>query len=264
MIDKKRMISRFSKAAINYHSTAIAQGRIAKNMIALLHRTKSIKADRVLEIGCGTGLASLLLLQRLFPKHIIFNDICPEMINQVTALVSQQQNLSKQTLKQHCLPQYSFICADAETCTLPEDLDLIISCSTLQWFADLGTFFKRCHSALQTGGMLAFSTFGKENMREVRATTQTGLNYLSKHELIAQLQALGYEVLVAQEELLKLTFESPLHVLSHLKQTGVTGIKNHHWTKTELRSYCAEYTKHYTVDTQVTLTYHPIYIIAKK
>ncbi|WP_206531820.1 malonyl-ACP O-methyltransferase BioC [Sphingobacterium sp. DR205] len=253
-IDKQRVRSRFSRAAMSYHSTAVIQGQIAEKMITLLQGFIPMRPDRVLEIGCGTGLFSSLLLQHFLPKHIIFNDISPEMITRVTDMVKSQ----------HPSSQYCFICDDAESCPLPEQLDVIASCSTIQWFERRGSFFARCHSALLENGILAFSTFGEENMREMSATTQVGLSYGSKSELVAELVALGYEILLAEEELLRLYLESPLQVLNHLKQTGVTGITSHGWTKGKLQAYCNAYTARYTVGREVTLTYHPIYIIAKK
>jgi len=268
-IDKQRVRFRFSKAAPSYHSTAVIQGQIAEKMITLLQRFIPMRPDRVLEIGCGTGLFSRLLLQHLLPKHVFFNDISPEMITQVRDMVKSPAERSAQNLPQESLPQqpssqYSFICDDAESCPFPEQLDVIASCSTIQWFERPDSFFARCHSALLADGMLAFSTFGEENMREMSTTTAVGLGYRSKSELVAELLALDYEILLAEEELLTLYLDSPLQVLDHLRQTGVTGITSHCWTKGKLEAYCNAYTAGYTVGRQVTLTYHPIYIIAQK
>jgi len=264
IIDKQRIKSRFSKAAQSYHVAAVVQGQIAEKMINLLRNIFLIRPDRLLEIGCGTGLFSRLLLQYLSPKHTIFNDICPEMIKSVKSIVLSQQSLTAYSSALHDPQHYSFICADAETCNLPDGLELITSCSTIQWFEDLSAFFARCHTALHANGILAFSTFGEENMREISSTTGIGLTYPTQSALVAELLALDYEILLVEEELLSLTFESPLQVLTHLKKTGVTGIKNHRWTKSKLQAYCTEYIDRYAVGTQVPLTYHPIYIIAKK
>nr|WP_288812324.1 malonyl-ACP O-methyltransferase BioC [uncultured Sphingobacterium sp.] len=254
VMDKQRITSRFSKAASTYQSAAIVQRQVAEKMITLLQGTVPLRAEKVLEIGCGTGIFSRLLLQRLLPKQLFLNDISLEMITQVMAMVRSQ----------HRSIQCSFICGDAEIYPLPKQLDLITSCSTIQWFENPAAFFARCHTLLHADGILAFSTFGEENMREISTTTQVGLTYSSKSSLVAALLALDYEILFAAEELIRLYFDTPLQVLRHLKQTGVTGIKSQSWTKGKLQTYCTVYTARYAVKTQVSLTYHPVYIIAKK
>jgi len=54
-------------------------------------------------------------------------------------------------------------------------------------------------------------------------------------------------------------------VLKHLKQTGVTGTEKRIWTRSRLQSFCKEYTTRFSdAAGNVNLTYHPIYIIARK
>jgi malonyl-ACP O-methyltransferase BioC len=249
MMDKQRIRARFSKAASNYQSAAVAQYEIAKKMIRLMQEKIQPRPQNVLEIGCGTGLFSRLILQHIKPKKMVLNDICPEMMPEIMDILTSS---------------HTFSCADAETYAFPKDINLIASCSTIQWFNNPRAFFENCYASLPNSGILAFSTFGHDNMHEINATAHVGLTYQSKSALIAELLALNYTILIAQEEHVQLYFESPLQVLAHLKQTGVTGIKNHRWTKGTLRAFCDQYTCRYGTEKGVSLTYHPIYIIAKK
>jgi len=74
-----------------------------------------------------------------------------------------------------------------------------------------------------------------------------------------------YQIVYSREEKLKLSFASPLEVLKHLKETGVTGIRRQSWTRGELDDFCRRYREQYTApDGTVPLTYHPIYMICKK
>jgi biotin biosynthesis protein BioC len=249
MTDKQRISSRFSKAASSYHSAAIAQHKIAKKMINLMQGIIQIRPHKVLEIGCGTGLFTRLILQHFKPEQMVLNDLSPAMRSEVMDILTSP---------------HIFICADAEFYTFPNDLPLITSCSTIQWFNDLPAFFQKCTAALSDAGILAFTTFGKDNLYEINTITHAGLTYRSKSEIIAELSTLNYEILVAQEEQLKLYFESPMQVLAHLKQTGVTGIKNYQWTSQKLQAFCDKYSFFYGTEKGVSLTYHPIYIVAKK
>lgn len=157
-----------------------------------------------------------------------------------------------------------FVPGDAEAIDFPGETDLITSCSTLQWFNDPGAFFTRCHQALVADGLLAFSTFGATNMHEIRQLTGHGLDYLSVEELQALLSP-GFDILHAEEEVISLPFPTPQAVLKHLKQTGVTGTEKRIWTRSRLQSFCKEYTTRFSdAAGNVSLTYHPIYIIARK
>ena len=146
----------------------------------------------------------------------------------------------------------------------PEKTDLITSCSTLQWFNDPKEFFARCHRFLSEEGYLAFSTFGAENMREIHTLTGHGLEYLSI-ETLKELLAPHFETVYAEEEIVSLPFNTPLQVLQHLKETGVTGTEKKVWTRGRLQTFCNGYTEQFSrEDGNVTLTYHPIYIVTRK
>ena len=133
-----------------------------------------------------------------------------------------------------------------------------------QWFESPQRFFHRCSHLLTNDGYFTFSTFGKENLTEVASLTGATLPYLSLEELKEALRS-DYELLYCHEEKLSLSFQSPMDVLKHLKATGVTGIRQSQWTKGSLATFCNRYQEIYSQpDHTVRLTYHPIYIIAKK
>ena len=117
---------------------------------------------------------------------------------------------------------------------------------------------------LKTEGYLAFSTFGPQNVREIASLTSETLPYRSLEELRRTLSGV-YQIVYSREEILHLTFSSPLDVLKHLQATGVTGIRNRKWTKGQLEDFCQRYHRQYAAaDGTVSLTYHPIYMICKK
>ena len=163
--------------------------------------------------------------------------------------------------------QVSFLPGDAETVPFPAESTLITSCSALQWFESPENFFKRCNALLNSQGYFAFSTFGKENMKEIRELTGNGLPYRSREELVTALSS-HFDILHSEEELISLSFDNPIKVLYHLKQTGVTGISGTSSqqlrTRRDLQLFSERYTQEFTQGTSVSLTYHPIYIIAKK
>lgn len=263
-MDKRLIAERFARARDTYSLEARVQQQVAEKMMRLLTEhtgercsaapeataETSLRFRHIAEFGCGTGSYSRLLLHTLKPESLLLNDLCPEMKECLADVLTQAS--------------VQFVPGDAEALDFPEGTDLITSCSTLQWFNDPQQFFARCHGFLANNGYLAFSTFGAENMLEIRQLTGHGLDYLPIEALKHQL-ASYFDILYAEEEIVPLSFSTPLEVLHHLKQTGVTGTEKKMWTRGRLQAFCNGYTEAFgRKDGSVSLTYHPIYIIAQK
>lgn len=249
-MDKPLITRRFAKATGTYARESSVQQQIAGKMARLLQQYLPPRPPMsVVEVGCGTGTFSRMLLSTLHPRRLLLNDICEEMLHTCRGLLSER---------------VAFLPGDAEAIALPSQTELITSCSALQWFETPETFFRRCNHSLAPQGHFAFSTFGRENMREIRRLTGQGLPYRSRQELEASLAPL-FEIVHAEEEIITLRFDTPLQVLWHLKQTGVTGTGRKAWTRSDLDRFCQQYEALFGHDSgTVRLTYHPIYIIAKK
>lgn len=249
-MDKELIRRRFSRGRSTYTAQADAQARIAGKMAGLISRyVPRASQRRVVEVGCGTGVFTRLLLNQAHPESLWLNDICPEMKDSLSDILGG------------CV---SFHPGDAEQAAFPGGQGLIASCSAVQWFVSPERFFRRCAGLLANDGYFSFSTFGKQNLHEIATLTGHSLSYLSLEELKEVLQP-HYQLVHASEELIHLSFSSPLDVLKHLQATGVTGISRGVWTKGRLSDFCRRYETSYSEpDHRVGLTYHPIYIIAKK
>lgn len=261
-MDKRLIAERFAKARGTYSREARVQQQIAEKMLHLLTEHTPLHFRHIVEFGCGTGSYSRLL-HALHPSTLLLNDLCPEMEECVKDVLysapvapNEKTDSNKKTVR--------FFPCDAETLDFPQETDLITSCSTLQWFNDPEGFFTRCHHFLTNDGVLAFSTFGPENMHEIRSLTRHGLNYLPLEQLTVLLSPY-FDLLHTEEETTCLSFPTPLHVLQHLKQTGVTGTEKKMWTRGRLQTFSDDYVGQFgDANGSVKLTYHPIYIIAKK
>lgn len=246
-MDKRLIAERFARARGTYTREAKVQLQVAEKMLRLVEQYRSDRPlTQVVEFGCGTGIYSQLLLERLHPAHLLLNDLCPEMEELVGSLPAR------------------FVAGDAESLALPAGTDLITSCSTLQWFVAPARFFGRCREALAERGVLAVSTFGPDNLREIRALTGNGLTYPTLAELTRMLHEAGLQLLHAEEEQATLSFASPLEVLRHLQRTGATGTGTHIWTRGKLQRFENDYRQRFALPEGVSLTYHPIYLIAQK
>ncbi len=252
-IDKSRIALRFAQAGQSYTEHAIAQKQICQHFVQLMlaHLPNRHQA-RVFEIGCGSGNLSQLLLQNLHIDQLILNDLYPEV----------QQHF------QHD-PQWQWQIGDVEQLDFPQSLDLIASSSALQWVGDLDSIFKKSAVALIEHGYLCFSTFGQQNLQEIKVLTGQGLDYLTLEQIQYKLTQQGFEILHISESIATLKFSHPKQVLQHLKATGVTATStSHRWTKHSLQQFYQDYQQFSETDqqgqTQYLLSYHPVYCIARR
>ena len=248
-MDKGMMRKRFVRAAGTYAKNAEIQRRVAEKMTGRIGQyVPAFFFNRVLEVGCGTGVFTRMYRDRFHPKRLFLNDICPEMQTWVSDI---------------CKEDAVFLSGDAENLNFPFGLGLVVSCSAVQWFENPGRFFSRIRSHLVAGGYLAFSTFGEKNMQEIADLSDVSLPYIPLERLKTILQQ-HYVVEHAWEEVNTLFFLSPFDVLKHLKETGVTGISSSRWTRTKLNDFYSNYEKKYSDGKgKVMLTYHPLYFICK-
>jgi len=248
---KKLITDRFSKAQTTYNANALAQKEVAVRLSEII--SEAVASSRysprsMLEIGCGTGLLTRILLERYMFKTVHLNDISDVFVPCFSDLNEQYD--------------YNFYVKDAEEIVLNRKYDLIVSSSVFQWFENMPSFMEKIRQHLSPDGIFAFSTFGPQNMREVKELTGTGLDYLSKDEWI-ELLSVHFQLLQAEENSIQLQLNSPKDVLKHLKQTGVNAFKNQTaiWTPAKMRQFETQYQNLFSVDEKVRLTYHPLYFL---
>ena len=252
MIPDKRLIEqRFSKAARTYEEQADVQHVVAEKLLTMLDHSLKQEPLSVLEIGCCTGLLTAKLVKR-FPN-----------IQQFTAsdLVSSFEPYIEEKTRS-LSGRATFIAGDIEQLNFTQKYDLIISSSTFHWIHDLPQLFRKLHDLLTPQGLLAYSIYGSENLKEIRTITGVGLPYQDFSSLLRSTEQ-QFSVIDSDHTLETLWFSSPLATLQHLRQTGVNAIGTKAWTRKQLRLFSQEYAQRYTSDDGVSLTYHPMYFIAE-
>ncbi len=251
-IDKTLVKKQFNCGLNTYNDTAVVQKQIAQKLIQELALFGIPAQSHLFEVGCGTGFLTQEIMEVFDFDELIVNDISP------TAKLKIQE-LSKYHKK-----DIHFKEGDAEEIDFPQNLNAVISSSTIQWFKNKKRFFNKVHQNLETNGVFAFSTFGCDNFREIKSLTGVGLDYQRLDELI-EILSNKFNILKCDEWLVTKTFDSPLDVLRHIKQTGVNGIQKTHFGKKELRKFTEGYNEHFSNELkQVSLSYNPIIIIAQK
>lgn len=249
--DKELIRERFHQKFGEYDRLAETQRCICHELAAEVHTHIPGPITRALEIGAGTGFLTADLIRRYPSAKWFLNDLVPE----AEAFLSRYASGN----------DVEWLWGDAEKIDFPANLDLITSSCTVQWFSDMKGFAARAAAATKSGGWLALTTFGPDNFREIRATTDEGLDYLSEEELGVIFRDTGYKVVILRNwhEILRL--DDPAAVLRHIKETGVNSVKKAKWGHDRFDRFNADYKRLFsTEDAGVTLTFHPIIMLAQK
>ena len=253
--DLSRIAQNFRQAGQTYDEAAKAQRHIAEKLAAMLPKEAKIAKEaiiKILEIGTGTGLLSRQIIPNLPPCEATYLDLNPiPPLN----LAFKEQYITADA-EQWLAEQAAESAAAQKDNSYAEGVyDLIISASTIQWFADPRAFFRHAARLLRPGGCLLISTFVKGNLGELDEWRPAPLNYLTPEEIEAMAEEYFEEVASEPEEL-SLHFESRRQLLLHLKRTGVAG--------SAPKSPVAPQSAIPKMSDPKTLTYRPLYLIAKK
>jgi malonyl-CoA O-methyltransferase len=252
-VDKGLVRARFGRSLGGYDEEAAVQKGMAAQLAAAIVRHGGDDHRRVLEIGCGTGLLSRALAGALRIETFDAVDLVPEC----GPLVADE-------LKHHPAVVFNFRPGDVERLELPPaSFDLVASNAVFHWLGDLAGLLERIADALPVGGLLAFTSFGPDNLLEIAALGEMGLRYRSLEEVSALLER-RFGIRGREERREVLRFSSPRRALDHLRRTGANGLERTGWTRGKLRSFETRYRERFGSGDAVTLTYHPLLFVAEK
>lgn len=199
------------------------------------------------EIGSGTGLLTRQLCAHFRRGHLTLNDLAPET--------------------QHTADTYgaSFLSGDALQIGWPDRPTLIASASMIQWLSDPCSFLRRASDVLAPGGWLAISGFGPGQYQEL---AQLGISArapgLCCPDAMTSAVQDSLDIMAVGQCLWPLYFASARDVLVHLRRTGVNGSASRIWTKARHMQFLDDYTRKFTAEAGVRLTYQPVWIVARK
>ena len=207
---KQRISDAFGAAADRYDEHAGPQRAAAALVADLAQRQKPAGVERILEIGCGTGLLTRDIQARWPGGELIVTDLSPGML-----MKAQTNGLVAGT----------FLTMDGEAPVFEgEWFDLILSSLAFQWFGDLEDAIGRLVGLLRPGGSLIFSTMGAGSFSRWRAAhaacgARAGVpDYPSLPDLRAMLA--GYADAFAFDEDYPLPCGGARGLIAHLKGIG--------------------------------------------
>jgi malonyl-CoA O-methyltransferase len=202
----------FDRAASSYDSAAVIHAEVRENLLQRLELTR-LEPRAVLDAGAGTGHASRALKRR-YPKAV------------VVALDSSRGMLAAAARQRSWLRPFERVCADAELLPLKEEsVDLVVSNLMLQW-CNPDAVFAEFRRVLKPNGLLSFSAFGPDTLRELRAAWKAVDShshvhqFIDMHDLGDALVRVGFAAPVLDVERFTLSYLDVRKVAADLKATG--------------------------------------------
>jgi malonyl-CoA O-methyltransferase len=211
-LEPGRVRRAFDRAAETYDGAAVLHAEVRENLLERLQLV-TLAPRVVLDAGAGTGHGSRALKRR-YPKAL------------VVALDSSRQMLNVAGRQQSWLRPFGRVCADAERLPLADgSVDLIVSNLMLHW-CNPDAAFAEFRRVLKPSGLLNFSAFGPDTLRELRSAWG-GIDarshvhqFIDMHDLGDALVRNGFAAPVLDVERFTLRYLDVRSVAADLKATG--------------------------------------------
>ncbi|MCL5801365.1 MAG: malonyl-ACP O-methyltransferase BioC [Gammaproteobacteria bacterium] len=259
-LDKRLMRRAFESAASKYDKNAILQHEVGRRMLERLDLVR-LKPSLILDAGAGTGAPSKALVQRYPGATVIALDIARGMLLEARKRVS--------FLSKWFTHRQTFVCGDIESLPLlTGSVDMIFSNLSLQWCNDLDRALSEFCRVLRPGGLLMFSTFGPDTLKELRASWSKVDQYshvnafMDMHDIGDALVRARFANPVMDVERYTLTYPDLNKLMRDLKNIGAHNVmagRPHGLTgKGRLRQLTAAYEK-YRMDEILPASYEIVY-----
>ncbi|PKO81232.1 MAG: malonyl-[acyl-carrier protein] O-methyltransferase BioC [Betaproteobacteria bacterium HGW-Betaproteobacteria-13] len=227
-LDRRLLKRRFDRAATRYDSTDVLAREIARRMDERLDYIK-ITPKRIIDLGCGTG-SDLLKLATRFPEaELLGLDFSLPMLEQCRQRTTPQTGPARRLLGRltgSARRGTQLIAADASALPLPRaSVSLAWSNLMLPGLHDPLPALQELHRVLEVGGLLMFSSFGPDTLRELREALpdQAGERvhrFIDMHDIGDVLVKAGFSDPVMDMEMLTLTYNDLDSLLNDLRASG--------------------------------------------
>lgn len=226
-MNKQAIRAAFERAAAGYDQAAYLQQEVARRLDERLEVMR-IEPAIILDAGCGTGYALPRLAARYPQARLLGLDLALGMLQQARTRGPQTGRWRKWLTPFTPRPApLACVCADIERLPFKRDsLDMVWSNLALQWVGDLEGCFREVHRVIRPGGLLAFSTFGPDTLKELRQAF-AGLDdhahvnrFIDMHDIGDMLVHAGFAHPVMEMEYITLTYADLKSLLRELKAIG--------------------------------------------
>ncbi len=209
----------FDRRAARFGSRDALAREVGRRLLDRLDYVKLVPA-RIADIGCGAAGTRDALLARYPGAVWIGVDLSLAMLRAAAPRGGR--------IAQWLRPTRAFrVCAEAGALPLADaTIDLAFSNLMLHWHPAPHTVFPEWKRVLRTDGLLMFSCFGPDTLKQLRAACAAALPdarplpFVDMHDFGDMLVAAGFAAPVMDAEVLTLTYASPQALLQEVRALG--------------------------------------------
>jgi len=228
-VDKRVVRRSFERAAASYDAAAVLQNEVCRRMLARLDYVKLAPAT-ILDAGSGTGNAVTGLLARYPGARVVALDLALAMARHARARRPRPALSTVEGWRRLFGGngrRLAAVCGDIEQLPLSSACaGMIWSNLAIQWSNEPARAFAEMHRVLAPGGLLMFSTFGPDTLKELRAAfgsvdAHTHVHrFTDMHDVGDMLVACGFADPVMDMEIVTLTYADVRELMRDLKAIG--------------------------------------------
>ncbi len=213
VFNQQRVRGAFDRAADDYDRFAVLQNEVCLRLLEKLECVK-IRPQWILDAGSGTGSAIPSLFKRYKKARLVALDLSENMLEKV----SRHDTLLRSTHR---------VCANIEQLPFADNVfDLVFSSLSMQWCNDLDAALQEAKRVLKPGGLLVFSTFGPDTLKELRFSwaqvdgAEHVNRFIDMHDIGDFLLQGGFAQPVMEADRLTVTYDSVDTLMHDLKAIG--------------------------------------------
>ena len=218
-LDRAAARRAFERAAADYDAAAVLQREVATRLLERLDLIR-FAPRTVLDAGCGTGFALPALHRRWPGARLLGLDLAVAMARR-----------ARRALPWWRRRRLRVVAGDLQALPLRDaSVDLVFSSLALQWCDDLDAALGECRRVLRPGGLLLFTTFGPDTLKELRAAWAEADGHVhvntftDLHDVGDALVRQGFADPVTDAEWITVTYRTVRDLMHDLKAVGAHNV----------------------------------------
>jgi malonyl-CoA O-methyltransferase len=211
----------FDARAARFGERAALPREVGRRLIERLQYIRLVP-HRILDVGCGAGETCAPLVMQYPRADWIGLDISERMLK----AAKKTDGMRGRAVRWLRGASSHRVAGDGGRLPIADDsVDLVFSNLMLHWHPEPHTVFPEWKRVLRADGLLMFSCFGPDTLKELRTAAEAlsdvrAMPFVDMHDFGDMMVASGFSTPVMDAEVITLTYASPQDLLREVRALG--------------------------------------------